>query len=495
MDSLKFLIGSFLILVLLSPVLILVLSGILPADTFAPGTIEVLEFTTLQAALSAALAIALGLAGAYGIGAAEIKWGRANARFLEAISLLPNVAPVLLFLLAVMKFAPGLRDLTGIIIVHAMLNAGLVSASVLRLFRSKVAGLADLAYIEGASRLKFFASVVLPVIASDLRMIFAFVFAICFSSLSVPLVIGGSRATTLEVLIWQSIRIEGNLARAFGISILQLASILLLTLLLRKRTTTTAVDTVRSGQPLLSNFAGLPFVLVPSLLLIVSLLDRPWIGVARILENQILLSELSRTVLGSLSVAVGTGALTATLLLLIAYVEPRGTWRKLLLGYVAPSTVVTGFAMLLAWRATGTATYFKIIFAITLVSVPSLYRLYWDAILSSLRNQREVAMSLGAEPFLIFRRIVLPQAIKPACFVAGLSSLWAWGDFALSRTIAERDVTLGMLVQSLTSTYRFEIATSLVWIMLIGGAFTFFSFQYFVPKIYLGASRVFDQKS
>jgi thiamine transport system permease protein len=81
----------------------------------------------------------------------------------------------------------------------------------------------------------------------------------------------------------------------------------------------------------------------------------------------------------------------------------------------------------------------------------------------------------------------LPQLVRPACFVAGLSSLWAWGDFALSRVIAERDVTLGMTIQSLMSGYRLEIATFLVWILLFGGAATFFLFE--------GAGRVFGQKS
>jgi thiamine transport system permease protein len=148
---------------------------------------------------------------------------------------------------------------------------------------------------------------------------------------------------------------------------------------------------------------------------------------------------------------------------------------------------VTGFAMLIAWRALGFATYAKIVFALTLIAVPSFYRLYWDSALASLRSQRAVALTLGASESLTFWKIVLPQVMKPVCFIAGLSSLWAWGDFALSRTIAERDVTLGMMIQSLMSSYRFEIATFLVWILLFGGAVTFFIFE--------GAGRVFGQKS
>lgn len=483
----KTVLSFILILIFLFPALALVLSGVQPAGTFSHPVLTVFGFTLWQAFLSAALALVIGIFGAYGLEAAAMRWGSANGRFLEATALLPNVAPVLLFLLAVMKFAPWLRGLEGIVIVHALLNAGLVAASVLRLFRSKVAGLADLAWIEGSSRLRFFARVALPVLANDLRMIFAFVFAICFSSLAVPLVLGGSSATTLEVLIWQVLRIDGDFSRAFGIALLQLASIFTLTFILRTRVRSADAVAARSAQPLLASIWGLPIVLLPSLLLLASMFDRPWVGASQFLASDVLAAELVRGFFGSIVIAIATGTLVAAGLLLIAYVEPRGLGRKLLIGYVAPSSVITGFAALIVWRALGYATYLKISICLSLITLPSLYRLYWDATLEALRSQRTVAMSLGASERLTFRRVVLPQLWRPVSFVAGLASLWAWGDFALSRVIAERDVTLGMTVQSLMGSYRFEIATFLVWILLFGGAVTFFIFE--------GVGRVLGQKS
>jgi thiamine transport system permease protein len=479
----KHFIGVLITAFLISPVLILLFSGVTPA--WSHEIAEVFAFTFLQALVSALLALLFGFAGAYGLEAASARFGRQNGKLLEALALLPNVAPVLLFLLAVMKFLPGVRGLSGIIFVHAMLNAGLVSATILRLFRSKVAGLADLAWVEGSSRTRFLFRVAFPILRQDLRVVFMFVFAICFSSLAVPLVIGGSQATTLEVLIWQTLRIDGDFARALGIALVQLASVLALTFLLRSKTDPSNAH-ARSASPLLSSLWGLPFAIVPALLLIVSMLDRPWVGASMFFQSE-MGADVVRAFMGSLFVAIATGLLTATSLMLIAFIEPRGFWRKLLLGYVAPSSVVTGFALLVAWRALGFATYVKIIIALTLIGVPSFYRLYWDASLSALRAQRATALTLGASDALTFWRVVLPQLIRPASFIAGLASLWAWGDFALSRTIAERDMTLGLMIQSLMSTYRFEIATFLVWILLFGGAATFFIFE--------GAGRVFGQKS
>ena len=479
--------GFAVVLLLLSPVVVLFASGVTPSGTTSPLVAEVFAFTFLQAFLSAAVALVLGILGAYGLEAAATRWGSANGRFLEALSLLPNVAPVLIFLLAIMKFAPWLRGLTGIIAVHAMLNTGLVSVSVLRLSRAKIAGLADLAWIEGSGRVRFFFKVVLPLLASDLRMIFAFVFAICFSSLAVPLMLSGSSATTLEVLIWQVLRIDGDLSRAFGLSILQFASILALTFLLKNRTRSSNAVSARTPQPLLSTFWGLPFTVLPSLLLIASMFDGPRKGAIELFGSPLGNFNLISCVVGSFAVAIGTGCVVAFVLLLIAYVEPRGWLRRFLVGYVAPSSVITGFAILIAWREIGPATYVKIILALALIMVPSFYRLYWDATLESLNQQRVVAMSLGASGWLAFRRIVLPQVTRPVFFIAGLASLWSWGDFALSRVIAERDVTLGMTVQSLMGAYRFDIATFLVWVLLLGGAMTFFMFE--------GVGRVLGQKS
>lgn len=482
----QILIALILFLVFTSPFWFLIFSGVSPVSPFTESTLRVFGFTILQAVFSALLAVVFGLIGAYGLTAAEIRWGASNGKLLGALSLLPNVAPVLLFLLAVMKFLPGARGISGIIVVHALLNIGLVSTAITRLFRDKVAGLADLAYIEGSTKFSFAHRVVWPLLKTDLRTIFLFVFAICFSSLAVPLMIGGSRATTTEVLIWQYVRIEGAFSTAMGIAILQLAAILALTILLRRNESSTQSKTTFAPQPLLASSWGLPVVLFPSALLVIGMLDRPWIGASQVFAQEVLRAELFRNFFGSFGVAIGSGLTVIALLMLIAFVDPRGAWRKFFLGYVAPSSVITGFAIVLFWRETGSPTYIKIIFALTLITTPAFYRLYWDAALLSLRGQRIIAQSLGASEVMIFSRIIVPQLVRPAFFIAGLTSLWAWGDFATSRVIAERDLTLAMTVQSLMGTYRFDMATFLVWILLAGGACTFLIFG--------GVGRVLSQK-
>lgn len=451
-----------------------------------PEVGEVFLFTCWQAVLSAFFSLVFGLLGGLGLLWLEARVSSGKVRLAEAFALLPNVAPVLVLLLATIKYFPFARGLIGIVFVHALLNIGLVSVAFTRLVRMKMGGLAELAWIEGASGWRFFWRGVLPVLKFDLALLFLFVFALCFSSFAVPLMIGGSRATTLEVLIYEKIRISGDWSAALGIATLQMVATLFLSWVLRREPA--PVSGVSRGlTPLLSWAPGVMVVGAAPLILFLGLVDDVVVGAERVFALSALRSELPILFLSSMAVAVGTGLMSAVFLLIVAFVEPRGAARKFLIGYVAPSSVLMGFALLVAIRGTGAWTYLKMTLGITLITVPSFYRLYWDSLLQSLESQRWLAWSLGANRGLIFREIVLPQVIRSCCFIAGLASLWAWGDFALSSVVAERTMTIAMLISGLMGSYRLDAATFLVWVLLLGGAMTF--------AIFNGVGRVLGTKS
>ena len=442
----------------------------------------VLLFTTAQALASALAALVFGVVGAFGVHWLTEKSGPHISRLIQGFILLPNVAPIIVLLLAVMKFFPFARGFFGIVFVHTLLNIGLVSVVALTLFQTRVSALAELAWVEGSSGPRFFLKGVLPLIRSDLAVIFLFVFALCFTSFAVPLMIGGSQATTLEVLIYQKVRLSLDWSQALGLAGVQVLAVLWFAWFLgneKSRTSTRVLASHRLEHPtpLLSWKWGLLVALIPPLVLLTGLIQGLIAGIAHLFLMPAVLDALPDLFLGSFAVAVGTGLLSVTLLLLLAYLNPVGWFRHFLIGYATPSAALTGFALLIVWRDLGLATYFKIVIGITLATVPSFYRLRWDSLLASLQNQRVVAESLGAADGLIFRRIILPQIARSAFFIGGLAALWAWGDFALSAVVAERAVTVALLVRSLMEAYRFDIATVLVWILLLGGLFTFFLFQ------------------
>lgn len=450
--------------------------------------LPVLAFTFAQAFVSAVLAVVFGFAGALGLQWVGVRFGSRTARWTEIVCLIPNVVPVLVFLLALIRFAPTLRGFAGIVVAHAFLNVGLVSVALARAIQSKLSGMADLAWIEGATRFRFLRRVALPMLRGEILALFLFVFAICFASFAVPLMIGGSRSSTIETLIWQKIRLGGDWPGAFALSLMQGALLMALAFVLGRETATPLAIT-RVGQRLLSWSWGLPLLLVPSLMIMAALLENPFAGISMLMDGGAgaLVEIVGEKIVASFVVALLSGSLIVCLLMWIAYVDPRGVARRLLLGAVAPSAVITGFAILFVWRETGTATLFKIAIGLALVATPAFFRLRWDGVLVAIRDQRMIAETLGASSALIFKRVVWPQTIGPACFIAGLASLWVWGDFALSRVVAEGDVTLALVVQNLMESYRLELSLTLVWIMILGSAVTFFIFE--------GAGRVLGSKS
>jgi thiamine transport system permease protein len=450
---------------LISPFLILLTMGEGAAWPESQALVEVLEFTLLQALASAFASVVLGVLAAGGLIRLSQVLSQPMFRVAVLLTALPNAAPVIVILLAVMKFLPGLRGASGIIGVHTLLNTGIVAIALSRIASEKLATAADLAWIEGASRLRFLRAA-LPMLKTEITGLFLFVFALCFASFAVPLVIGGSRATVLEVLIYEKIRIEGNWPQALGLSFIQLACVLVLSVLLSRESR--QGNSVRPTRaPLLNFVPGFVLALAPAALIFAALLDRPWVGMSQLFANRVLVDEVIAGLKGTLIVGVSVFFFVTLALEILAYADPQGRARKVVLGYAAPTAVLTGFAMLIFWRELGFASYIKIATAITLVSVPALYRFRLDGELQSLKAQRDIALTLGANSWLTFSKVIYPQIAKSVMVLAGLAMIWSLGDFALSGVIAEKNLTLAMTVQSLMGSYRLDIASFLILIMML----------------------------
>ncbi|MCM2281525.1 MAG: ABC transporter permease subunit [Bdellovibrionaceae bacterium] len=468
MVSLRLLLFAIVLLVLLSPYVILFLRfptwTALPADR----VLNVFAFTAWQAVVSALGAMLGGVAGAMGLLAF------AHRSWLRLLALLPNAVPVVLVILATMNVWPDVRGLSGIVLIHVLLNVGLVSVSVAGLLATRLSGLADLAYIEGASRWTFLVRGALPQIAPDLFRLFLFVFAVCFSSFAVPLAIGGSQATTVEVLIYEQIRVSPDWSGAMGLAALQTSAIFLLAALIGRQTRT-SVGEARTS-PLLQWRPGVVFALLPVVIVVGGLFSRVVRGWAQFGALPGFSEELPRLAAGSVITGFLTGVICAVLLLLLMIARPQGWARRLLLGLAAPSSVLTGFALLFLWSETGWVSLVKIAFGLSLIFVPAFYRLRWDGALGALEGQTIVARTLGASERLIVSRVLLPQLWETCLFLAGLGSFWAWGDFALSAVVGEKTLTLAMLAQSLMGTYRLDLATAVVCMIFIGGTLSFSMF-------------------
>ncbi len=405
--------------------------------------------------------------------------------FFEILCLAPNFLPPLFIILATLSVVePFPMGTAGIVLIHTLMNFGLAAVLLSGLIESKIGGMAELAYIEGASRFQFITKGVLPLLRKDILLLGLFVFVICFGSFSVPLIVGGGRGTTIEVLIYEKIRLSSQWGDAVLLAFLQSGFIFVLSFLNRK-----------GHVPVKHGFANLKILSTPSGLLVLLLLSslylfgyfEGWLAGLQLLTTFYGMEEvLIKAFLGSLYMGLTVALATFALLMLIAYCTPKRWFQGFLHAYVAPSTALACFSLLIWGPNEGFYAYIKIPVALTLLSLTGLYRMGWESDLTSLQGQSQVAYSMGASPEQIFKEILLPQLCHRAGMLSGIAAIWACGDFAVSRILAHRDLTIAMMTETLMSGYRLNQAIVLSSLIIIAGILCFF--------ICVGGSRVLRRK-
>lgn len=420
-----------------------------------------------QALGSATLSLVLGLWGAAGL----LKLSSANRghwrSLLEIFLLAPNFLPALFTLLSALTIVdPFPMGLPGMILVHVCLNWGLVAVLVAGIIESKMGGIAEQCWVEGCSRWRFLWRGIFPMLWKDLGLLWLFVFAVCFGSFAIPLVVGGGRGTTLEVLIYEKIRLSTDWGQAVFIALLQSIFLFVFSFAIRGRA---AAVTRRANLQLFQSISGIVVIVAFSAFLILGYGQGLWQGLLQGSSLWEIRADVFWGLMGSLGMGLMTGALCFGFLLVLAMLWPSAWFQKFFTGYVAPSQALTSFAFLILTPNEGFWPFVKIPLALTLMTVPVLWRMGWESQLDSLRGQHQVAESLGASPGLIFRDIVQPQVAARAGVLAGLAAVWASGDFAVSRILAHRDLTIGMMTETLMSGYRLGLATVLsLGIVLVG---------------------------
>lgn len=430
-----------------------------------------------QAFGSASFSLLLGLWGGLGLICFSGRLKRHWRILLEIFLLLPNFLPPLFVLLAVLNLVdPFPMGLPGMILVHTVMNWGLVAVLSARLIESRIGAMAELAWVEGASFRRFFKDAFWPLLWRDLGYLWLFVFVICFSSFAVPLVVGGGRGTTLEVLIYEKIRFSTNWSEAVVIASLQ--SLFLFALSWIVTLGRSVPSTEARNLSLLRMPSGVVMSILMSALLLLGYFQGFPQGFSQIAYFFDLKREIGNALMGSLSVGLLTGLLSFFFLVTAATLLPSAWFSRILSGYVAPSSALAGFAFLTLGPNGGLWPLLKIPLALTLIFLPGLWRMGWQSLVENLQNQKSVAESLGASELAIWKDILLPQLAPAVSTLSGIAAVWACGDFAISKIVASRDVTLGMMTETLISSgYRLGLATLLSAGLLMVSLICFFAMK------------------
>ena len=447
--------------------------------------LPVLGMTLLQAFLSATLSLALGLIGALGLlSLTTSRW----SPWIRTATLLPGFLPPLLVLSSVFLWADKLgwelRGLGAVVFVHALINSGICAVAIADLIVNKLGMFSSVSQVLGAGRWRYYRQIMLPLLSRDLLYIFTMVFALCVTSFSIPLVVG-SADISLEVLIYESMKISKDWNQAFMMTVIQIVVIFLLFFPLQK----SRVHEPSRGFPM-AGYGWRVGLICP---LFCALLSGPGLlwglsgGVAiwtSISAN--FTPEFFKAFWGTFRITALTAVFVFGFLnVIVLNIESR--WlHKLLSGYLAPSPVIVGFSL---WSITSNTFWIsevKMAMGLSLVFLPALYRWKAASVILALKGQVRAARTMGASSLQVFRKLTFPQTVSATTWLAGVAAFWASGDFVLATILGFGHSTLGLLAESLIVSYQFELASLISLIIFAFGSFCLIALG--------GLGRVLDSK-
>jgi len=434
--------------------------------------LTILLQSSVQALLSSLLSLLFGV-----IISAGLLW-IPNSKYrkpFELLFLLPNFLPTLFVLISTLGLlnyiGPFPFGFWGVVIIHVTIHVGLIGVAITQLLENKMGNHLELAIIEGASFLQLW-SVGLRAIQNEIKLLFFFVFVFCFASFSVPLIVGGGGGETLDVLIYKSVIGEARLNYGIVLALFQLILLGLISRFFQKPT----IDYHNKvcNLKLMSAPLVLPIATVVLAALLLSAFTDSYAGYLEVEKLVNFLPTLASLVLGSFIECLLVATMTCMFFLAVVYYYPNIFLRSSLLALTAPNTILIGLGFYLIFDSSSQGFSLLIIaIAFTLTILPSLFRLKIVNTLDNVVEKIEMAQILGADRTQIFYSVSLPLVFKEIMLIAGMAGLWASGDFALSKMIIGKDLTLAMTAHTLIGGYRLESATFVTVCALMVGLFVF----------------------
>lgn len=342
-------------------------------------------------------------------------------------------------------------------------------------FSERVGDLSEVGQVFGVSRWKFLRTI-FPLLVPVLVAFFVFVFAGAFSSFSVPLVLGGGKGTTVEILVYEKVRISFDLKSAVVFSTLQSLFLALVTFKFPFEVGSLKIRR-SSGDFLKSKVFVIP--LIGYLIFILG----PWM-IHPFAEGRLALNQLNsapgfielfvQALLKSLQISFFSAVVTFlfSLVCISLWINQRSL---LFLRLMFPiSVALLGLVGIILTDRFRSPLMVYVLLNLVLI-FPLLYRLFLWPGLSLLKDQFQVADVLGASPGHVLRKIALPQLAQGLATVVGMSFLWTLGDFALVRYFFPSGSTLTLLIENLMSSYRIQGAMTLGFcVLLVGGLVQWF---------------------
>jgi thiamine transport system permease protein len=374
---------------------------------------------------------------------------------------------------------PAIYGLSGIVLAHVTMNAPFVARALLDALERQPAEHVRLASALGFSPLACFRHLDLPILRREWPGLAALVFLLCFTSFAVVLTLGGGPAnSTLEVAIYEAIRVEADFARAALLAGLQLMIGLALVAMIGRFTRRMPEAGARGGVALRPDLAsgGLKVLDGAALVLAALILAPPILSVLQGVPalGQLADAEMLQALATSLGIATLAACVATGLALAMAMTARVPRWSgamniaSLALLGLPSMALVTGFYIWLRGMADPASLGLVLVPLINgLMALPFAYRLIAPPLALAEARHGRLASSLGLSGWARWRVLDGPavRGILPAALA--LSAAFSLGDFGVIALFGGGDLkTLPSLLGQRLGAYRTDEAAALALVLL-----------------------------
>jgi thiamine transport system permease protein len=468
-----------------------------------PYNQQVIRFSLYQAALSTFLSIVLAIPLAVALSREPRFFGRSLLINLFSLSLvIPTIVAIvglvsvfgksgLINQLITMANLPAfsIYGLQGILLAHVFFNMPLAARVLLQSLENipqEQWRLATQLGLPGRSRWRF---IEWPAMRPQLVSIAILIFALCFTSFTIVMTLGGGpRATTVEVAIYQALRFDFDLNTAVALALIQLLLCSLIMIVssvfgAHSAQGISSIKTSHNSYQATGHWINVIIIIIAALFLIVPLISlllkafNP--AFISILTHAKTLSAIVNTVTvalcaGALAVATGIGLHVSARHLRLRLHKLWGSKALQLAGniilIIPPVVLGTGLFILL--RPYADVFSFALVLVViinSLMALPFVLRILDGPFLQAAQQHDRLIQSLGITGLARWRYIDWPHLRKPIAYSMAIASTLAAGDLsAIALFGSERVVTLPLLLYQRIGSYRHleAIATAVLLLFL-----------------------------
>ncbi|MEM7255803.1 MAG: ABC transporter permease subunit [Pseudomonadota bacterium] len=505
---------SAVVLCILAVTLLLQLTTLPEFDKLSLGARfgRTLFWTSLQASLSTIGSIIVGVALAWALYHRARFPGRSLLIALLSSALVLPTLVVVLGLVSVLgrsgwlndllntlfsfRLTPFIYGLDGIVIAHCYFNASFAARALLTRLNSIPEEQMKLSASLGLSAWQRLRLVEWPYLSTSIPALATTIFLLCFTSFAIVLTLGGSpKYNTLEVSIFEAIKLDYDLGRALGLALIQLAICALLVIAtsrtkLLDHLTSTPADkqpipadariTVAIQWVVIAVFSL--FFLLPLLAVVIDGLTADWTSL--LTDSLFIRATLTSLIIATISAvcALSISFMLAQTYTTLATSQRLGNLRVApiflrLLNfsatlYLAVPALVLGFSFFLLARNFGGPNQFwataAIVTANVLMVLPfALVTLAPAAVKAANRYDRLTA-SLGLRGYRRFTIVESSLMRSELVYVASIAFCMSLGDLGVIALFGSQDfATLPWLLYQKMGAYRTTEAAGIAAFMLI----------------------------